>query len=46
MLRTATPYVRRAGGHFDPSAGTYTDRAVEYLAARRTGSGVAENRQP
>lgn len=35
LLRTSTPYVKRAGGHFDPRAGTYTDRAMDYLAARR-----------
>ena len=38
LLRSSTPYVKRAGGHFDPRTGTYTDRAVEYLAARRAGS--------
>ena len=36
LLRSSTPYVKRAGGHFDPRAATYTDRALEYLAARRT----------
>ncbi|MCA9878685.1 MAG: hypothetical protein KC442_12915 [Thermomicrobiales bacterium] len=35
LLRTSTPYVRRAGGHFDPRTATYTDRAVEYLASKR-----------
>lgn len=38
LLRSSTPYVKRAGGHFDPRAGTYTDRAMTYLAARRGGS--------
>ena len=38
LLRSSTPYVKRAGGHFDPRAGTYTDRAMTYLAARRDGS--------
>jgi hypothetical protein len=38
LLRTSTPYVKRAGGHFDPRTATYTDRAVEYLAARRAGT--------
>lgn len=38
LLRSSTPYVKRAGGHFDPRQGTYTDRAVEYLATRRAGS--------
>ncbi|MFN8675158.1 MAG: hypothetical protein U0Z70_02155 [Thermomicrobiales bacterium] len=38
LLRTSTPYVKRAGGHFDPRAATYTDRAIEYLAARRAGT--------
>ncbi|MFT4037989.1 MAG: hypothetical protein QM692_07415 [Thermomicrobiales bacterium] len=45
MLRTASPYVRRAGGHFDPGATTYTDRAVAYLASKRAGSSAAENQQ-
>lgn len=38
LLRTSTPYVKRAGGHFDPRASTYTDRAVEYLANKRAGA--------
>lgn len=38
LLRTSTPYVKRAGGHFDPRAGTYTDRAMAYLAAKRAGT--------
>ncbi|MCA9863839.1 MAG: hypothetical protein KC442_07225 [Thermomicrobiales bacterium] len=38
LLRSSTPYVKRAGGHFDPRAATYTDRAMEYLAARRAGA--------
>ncbi len=38
LLRSSTPYVKRAGGHFDPRTPTYTDRAVEYLAARRAGT--------
>lgn len=38
LLRTSTPYVKRAGGHFDPRAATYTDRAMGYLAARRAGT--------
>jgi hypothetical protein len=37
LMRSSTPYVKRAGGHFDPRTATYTDRAVEYLAARRAG---------
>ncbi len=37
LLRSSTPYVKRAGGHFDPRAATYTDRAMEYLAAKRAG---------
>lgn len=42
LLRTSTPYVKRAGGHFDPRTGTYTDRAVEYLASRRAGTETAD----
>ena len=45
LLRSSTPYVKRAGGHFDPRAGTYTDRAVEYLAGRRAGSEPDASRQ-
>jgi hypothetical protein len=37
LLRSSTPYVKRAGGHFDPRTATYTDRAVEYLASKRAG---------
>jgi hypothetical protein len=37
LLRSSSPYVKRAGGHFDPRTATYTDRAVEYLASKRAG---------
>lgn len=37
LLRSSTPYVKRAGGHFDPRTATYTDRAMEYLASKRAG---------
>jgi hypothetical protein len=38
LLRSSTPYVKRAGGHFDPRAATYTDRAMQYLASKRAGT--------
>ena len=38
LMRSSSPYVKRAGGHFDPRTGTYTDRAMEYLAAKRAGN--------
>jgi len=37
LLRSSTPYVKRAGSHFDPRTATYTDRAMEYLANKRSG---------
>src|SRR5918993_1573539 len=35
LRRVATPYVSRAGSHFDPNATTYTDRFVRWLDSRR-----------
>jgi hypothetical protein len=35
LRRVATPYVSRAGRHFDPRAATYTDRFVRWLEQRR-----------
>ena len=35
LRRVATPYVARVGRHFDPRAGTYTDRFVDWMASRR-----------
>ncbi|MCC7023704.1 MAG: hypothetical protein IT338_12820 [Thermomicrobiales bacterium] len=35
LRRVATPYVSRAGRHFDPSAATYTDRLAGWLDRRR-----------
>jgi hypothetical protein len=35
LRRVATPYVSRAGGHFDPNASTYTDRILRWLDSRR-----------
>jgi hypothetical protein len=31
----ATPYVSRAGRHFDPNVTTYTDRLLRWIDARR-----------
>lgn len=50
LRRAATPYVVRAGRHFDPRAGTHTERFVDWVEARR-GTGQrsvnpnAENRR-
>jgi hypothetical protein len=35
LRRVATPYVSRAGSHFDPNVTTYTDRFVHWLESRR-----------
>jgi hypothetical protein len=35
LRRTAAPYLSRAGRHFDPGAGTYTERALDRLQQRR-----------
>jgi hypothetical protein len=35
LRRVAMPYVSRAGRHFDPRAGTYTERFLHWLDARR-----------
>ncbi|MDF3041805.1 MAG: hypothetical protein K0Q71_4511 [Thermomicrobiales bacterium] len=35
LRRVATPYVSRAGGHFNPNATTYTDRFLRWLDSRR-----------
>jgi hypothetical protein len=42
LRRVATPYVSRAGRHFDPGAGTYTERLLDWLGHRR---GAAAPRQ-
>ena len=35
LYRVAMPYLSRAGRHFDPRAGTYTDRFLSWLDDRR-----------
>ena len=35
LRRVAMPYVSRAGRHFDPRAGTYTERFLHWFDARR-----------
>ena len=35
LRRVATPYVSRAGRHFDPNVTTYTDRLLRWIDARR-----------
>ncbi len=35
LRRVATPYLSRAGSHFDPNVTTYTDRFLRWLESRR-----------
>jgi hypothetical protein len=35
LRRVATPYVSRAGRHFDPNVTTYTDRFLHWIDSRR-----------
>jgi hypothetical protein len=42
LRRVATPYVARAGSHFDPNATTNTDRFLRWLELRR-GDGWSRN---
>ena len=35
LRRVATPYLSRAGRHFDPRAGTYTERFLRWMEAKR-----------
>jgi hypothetical protein len=42
LRRVATPYVSRAGSHFDPNVTTYTDRFLRWLESRR-GDEQAQN---
>ena len=35
LRRVATPYVSRAGRHFDPNVTTYTDRFLDWMDSRR-----------
>lgn len=44
LRRVAMPYVKRAGRHFDPGAGTYTDRFLGWL--ERRGSGRSPDGNP
>ena len=41
LRRVVTPYVSRAGSHFDPNQRTYTDRFLHWIDSRR---GDAESR--
>jgi len=43
LRRVATPYVSRAGSHFDPNVTTYTDRLVRWLESRRGDQGSRNN---
>ncbi|MCM8747648.1 hypothetical protein NET02_00650 [Thermomicrobiaceae bacterium CFH 74404] len=44
LRRISSPYLERAGKHFDPAAPTYTERLLERLDRRRAGRGLP--RQP
>ena len=35
LRRVGTPYVSRAGRHFDPRASTYTERFLRWMDSRR-----------
>src|SRR5215216_7101949 len=39
LRRVATPYLSRAGSHFDPDARTYTDRFLRWMDSRRDDAG-------
>jgi hypothetical protein len=43
LRRVATPYVARAGRHFHPRAGTYTERFMDWVAARRPNGRPRDN---
>jgi hypothetical protein len=43
LRRVATPYVSRAGRHFDPRARTYTDRFLHWLDNRRSDAESGDN---
>ena len=47
LRRVATPYLSRAGRHFDPRAGTYTERFLAWMDKRRAGrDGMAQPKAP
>ncbi|MBA3450636.1 MAG: hypothetical protein H0T18_05430 [Chloroflexia bacterium] len=46
LRRVATPYVSRAGRHFDPRAGTYTERLLRWIEARRGNARAETNLKP
>jgi hypothetical protein len=39
LRRTSTPYLRRAGSHFDPRSSTYSERLLRRWADRRSSMG-------
>jgi hypothetical protein len=43
LRRVASPYLARAGRHFDPRAGTLTERFLHRLEQQRAGSGARPN---
>jgi hypothetical protein len=43
LRRVGTPYVVRAGRHFDPRAGSYTERFLRRFGSRREEPAAAVN---
>ena len=46
LRRVATPYVSRAGRHFDPNVTTYTDRFLRWIDSRRGDERSETSRNP
>jgi hypothetical protein len=40
LRRTSTPYLTRAGSHFDPRSSTYSERLLRRWADRRSPAGL------
>ena len=46
LRRVATPYVSRAGRHFDPNVTTYTDRLLRWIDGAPQDDGLKTSRNP
>ena len=46
LRRVGTPYVSRAGRHFDPQTRTYTERFLHWIETRRGDAPRRDNRNP
>jgi hypothetical protein len=46
LRRTSTPYLTRAGSHFDPRSSTYSERLLRRWADRRSPAGRQTPPQP